>query len=132
MSRVTPELLEALVDDAGLFPPEQLSMDAALARHRADEAGGHLMLTQRFLCPASRLAEMRSLLTDGDRIRLGLILDTGLPGLQAALEEAASEPRLLLEAVEVSLPGARWRRPWRPWPVCPCRPTWRVPGMEAG
>ena len=53
-------LLAGLVDDAGLFPPEQLPMAAALARHRADEAAGHPMLTHRFLCPASRLGELRA------------------------------------------------------------------------
>jgi hypothetical protein len=30
-------LLAALVDDAGLFPPESLPMADALARHQADE-----------------------------------------------------------------------------------------------
>ena len=43
-------LLAALVDDAGLFPPESLPMAEALTRHRADEAAGHLMLSGRFLC----------------------------------------------------------------------------------
>ena len=46
-------LLSALVDDAGLFPPESLPMAAALARHRADEEAGHPMLSHRFLCPCS-------------------------------------------------------------------------------
>src|SRR5205085_6885486 len=86
-------LLAALVDDAGLFPPEQLPMAAALARHRADEAAGHPMLSHRFLCPASRLAELRAELArleEGDGrapLRLGLILDTGLDGLAAAERE---------------------------------------------
>ena len=103
----TPELLEALVDDAGLFPPEQLPMAAALARHRADEAAAHAMLAHRFLCPASRLDELRTELgrAGGDAaLRLGLILDTGLPGLSAALEVVAAEPRLSLELVEVPVP----------------------------
>jgi hypothetical protein len=100
---IPPALLAALVDDAGLFPPEQLPMDAALSRHRADEEAGHLMLTHRFLCPASRLAEMRSLLVDVDRIRLGLLLDTGLSGLERELRDL--DPRLTLEAVEVPLPN---------------------------
>ena len=114
-------LLAGLVDDAGLFPPEQLAMDAALARHRADEAAGHAMLSHRFLCPASRLAELRAEpglgswtggppvgLAErvGRRLRLGLILDTGLDGLEPALAEVADEHRVTLDLIEVPAPTA--------------------------
>jgi hypothetical protein len=115
-------LLTRLVDDAGLFPPEQLPMAAALARHRLDEKSGHLMLTHRFLCPASRIAELRGdpalenwsgapperLAERGAerRLRLGLVLDTGLDRLPAVLAEIADEPRLVLQTVEVPAPTA--------------------------
>jgi hypothetical protein len=101
--RGVPALLHALVDDAGLFPPEQLAMSAALDRHRADERAGHLMLAHRFLCPASRLSELRGGLAVGDKLRLAVVADTGLAGLPAALEEAAADSRLTLEAVEIPL-----------------------------
>jgi hypothetical protein len=99
-------LLAALVDDAGLFPPASLPMADALARHRADDAAGRLMLTGRFLCPASRLGELheewaRQAGERAEPLRLGVILDTGLDGLDAAGAEIASEPRLALEMVEV-------------------------------
>ena len=100
-------LLDGLVDDAGLFPPESLAMAAALARHRADEAAGDPMLTHRFLCPASRLAELGAEVaagTPGGAIRLGLILDTGLDGLPAAREQVSGDPRLALELIEVAAP----------------------------
>lgn len=100
-----PSLLRALVDDAGLFPPEQLAMDAAVARHRADQGAGHPMLTHRFLCPASRLPELRGRLGERDAFRLAIVLDTGLAGLPLALDEVASDPRLTLELVEVPLPS---------------------------
>ena len=108
------QLLGALVDDAGLFPPEQLPLPAALARHRADEAAGHLMLSHRFLCPASRLGELRTELARREggsggevaRLRLGVILDTGVDGLAAAEAEVAAEPALALETVEVPAPSA--------------------------
>jgi hypothetical protein len=122
VSRPFNRLLAGLVDDAGLFPPEQLPMDAALARHRADEAVGHAMLSHRFLCPASRLAELRAdpglqAWTGGPparlaergidrRLRLGLILDTGLDGLEAALAEVADDPRVTLDLAEVPAPSA--------------------------
>ncbi|WP_204358493.1 hypothetical protein [Streptosporangium sp. 'caverna'] len=67
-------LFHGLVDDAGLFPPTSLPMAEALERHRTDLAGNNPVLTHRFLCPASRLAELRAHLTFP--IRLGLILDT--------------------------------------------------------
>jgi hypothetical protein len=121
---VTPELLEDLVDDAGLFPPARLPMDAALARHAADEwaeTPGRSMLTHRFLCPASRLGELRAApgvrnwpsgpevlgMTDrpGMRLRVGLILDTGVDGLPAALAELAAEPHCELQAIEVPAPS---------------------------
>jgi hypothetical protein len=104
-------LLAALVDDAGLFPPESLPMAGALARHRADEAAGHPMLSHRFLCPASRISELRTewarLAADGGEgpLRLGVILDTGLDGLDAAQAEVAEDPLLALEMVEVPAPS---------------------------
>ncbi len=113
-------LLAALVDDAGLFPPESLPMAEALTRHRADEAAGHLMLSGRFLCPASRLGELRAAPALADwsgeapqrpadrgadrRLHLSLILDTGLDALAGAVAEIADEPRLALEMVEVPAP----------------------------
>ena len=120
------KLLAALVDDAGLFPPESLPMARALARHDADErteSPGRFMLTHRFLCPASRLGELREApglqsRSDGEarsdgtppgpggRLRLGLILDTGLEGLPSALEAVADERRLTLEQVELPAPSA--------------------------
>ena len=102
--RRVPALLAALVDDAGLFPPERLSMDRAVARHRADAAAAHPVLTHRFLCAAGRLADLRSELTD-DVLRLGLILDTGPAGVDAAVAAVRAEPRLRIETVEVALPA---------------------------
>jgi len=105
-------LLAALVDDAGLFPPESLEMASALARHRADEAAAYPMLSHRFLCPASRLAEMRAewARLGGDHsdgpLRLGVILDTGVGGLADAQAEVAEDPLLALEMVEVPAPSA--------------------------
>lgn len=100
-----PALLSALVDDAGLFPPEQLPMDRALARHRADAEDAHPVLTHRFLCASGRLADLRSELAD-EVLRLGLIVDAGPAGAHAAVAAARAEPRLRLETVEVALPAA--------------------------
>lgn len=101
-----PPLFARLVDDAGLFPPERLPMRDALARHRADAAVAHPVLTHRFLCPATRLAELRGELEAVESVRVGLIVDTGFAGLPAALDEIGADPRLRLETVEIALPAA--------------------------
>ena len=106
-----PGLLSALVDDAGLFPPESLPMADALARHKADDDARHLMLSGRVLCPAGRLGELRVEWAGqvGERrepLRLGVILDTGLDGLDAVRSEVAGDPLLALEMLEVPAPSA--------------------------
>ncbi|MDV6013659.1 hypothetical protein [Haloechinothrix sp. LS1_15] len=96
-------LMDGLVDDAGLFPPTALDMADAVARHREDVAVAHPMLTQRFLCPASRVGELRGHLRPGDRFRVGLIADGGADGLQATVDEIAGDDRLELALVEFPL-----------------------------
>lgn len=106
---MTIPLLRDLVDDAGLFPPARLPMAAAVARHRADEARGHPMLTHRFLCPASRWEELVTCLGPGERLRVGLILDAAPP--------AAADPRCVVEQAEIAVrPGAQLPSDL-PWPV---------------
>lgn len=95
---LVPPLFTGLVDDAGLFPPAELTMPVALARHRQDDAAGHPVLTGRFLCPAARLDELLERLTPGEQLPLGLIspMDT----LPAALERIAGDSRVALAGVE--------------------------------
>jgi hypothetical protein len=81
-------------------------MPAAVARHRADARAGHPVLTHRFLCPVSQLAQLRGELAPGEPWRRGLIADTGPDGLAAALAEIAADPRLVLETIEARLPAA--------------------------
>jgi hypothetical protein len=66
MGDVNP-LLKGLVDDAGLFPPSWLPMDAALARFRASS---HPMLSGRFLCPADRVEELLAVLDGPIQVHL--------------------------------------------------------------
>ena len=97
----TPVLFAGLVDDAGLFPPAQLPMAEALARHRADQAAGSEVLSHRFVCPASRLEELVACLRPDDRLALSLIvspLDSG--AIEAAAGRVGEEPRLELAGIE--------------------------------
>ncbi|HEX2316660.1 MAG TPA: hypothetical protein VHJ17_23145 [Thermomonospora sp.] len=92
-------LFARIVDDAALFPPAREPMDAALGDYRA--AAGHPVLG-RFLCPASRLGELRGHLVPEDLVDLGVVADTGLDGLDAAVDTARREPRVRLRSVEIA------------------------------
>lgn len=98
-----PELLTGLVDDAGLFPPTALSMTDAVSRHRADAATGSPVLSHRFLCPVSRLDELRGYLEPGETFHLGLIADAGADGLRAAVGTIRGDERLEQAMVEFPL-----------------------------
>jgi hypothetical protein len=101
---VATTLLDRLIDDAALFPPGNAPMATAVPAHLGYADAPHAGLVGRFLCPASRLDELAAALPSGVAMELGLIVDTGLPGLPAALATVASEPRLRLRAVEIALP----------------------------
>lgn len=101
----TAALFAGLVDDAALFPPGNAPMDVAVRQHRAHRTAPYAPLVGRFLCPASRLAELSDQLTAGETVRVGIIVDTGIEGIEKALAEAASEPRYVVELVEVALPA---------------------------
>lgn len=86
---MTP-LLEALVDDAGLFPPSWLPMPDALARHRASR---HPMLSRRFLCPGDRVEELLRCLGDDEKVEVHLVGDDVVP--------LPDDPRITVRAVEL-------------------------------
>ncbi|MEU8798859.1 hypothetical protein [Spirillospora sp. NPDC048819] len=102
-------LLARLIDDAALFPPERAPMDEALSGHRAAvgagarRAGGD-PLVGRFLCPASRFAELRTHLVPEDLLDLGVIADTGVEELPKTLDAVRAEPRVRPSSVEIALP----------------------------
>jgi len=98
------KLFDRLIDDAALFPPANAPMATAVPAHLGYADAPHAGLVGRFLCPASRLDELAAALPSGVTVELGLIADTGLPGLPGALSLVASEPRLRLTGVEIALP----------------------------
>jgi len=102
---VSTLLLEHLIDDAALFPPGNAPMVSAVAGHRMVKAGPIGWLVGRFLCPASRVGELRAQLQPADTFALGLIGDTGVSGLPAAVAAVEEDPRLKLLAVELVPPA---------------------------
>lgn len=79
-------------------------MPMAVGLHHAVKVGPLSWLVGRFLCPASRIAELAAELRPDDGIALGLIADTGVAGLPDALAQVAADPRLVLLAVEIAVP----------------------------
>lgn len=55
--------LGGLIDYAGLFPPTELDMEAAVAGYRAARSGADAWIVDRFLCPVARLEELGGALT---------------------------------------------------------------------
>jgi hypothetical protein len=99
-------LLSQVVDDAALFPPGDAPMAEAVPAHLDHESGPDAGLIGRFLCPASRLAELRAVLPEDEVLMLGVIADSGLDGLAAALAVVDGDERFVVETVELRHPGA--------------------------
>jgi hypothetical protein len=93
-------LFAALVDDAGLFPPEELAMSDALARYRRDRAAGHPVLTGRFLCPAATLPTLVANLAEDDRVQIGLIVPLSPQAVRDAVAAIEADTRLELASIE--------------------------------
>ena len=98
-------LFASLIDDASLFPPASLPMPIAVGEHRRHRNSGYTEVVNRFLCPASRLQELRSDLADGDRFDVGIILDTGVHGFRTVLKQSAADPRLKLTVLDMPVPS---------------------------
>src|SRR5262249_3286832 len=100
-------LLAELVDDAALFPPGDAPMAGAVPAHLGHDAGPHSWFLGRFLCPVSKLGELRVTLDEDTDTRLGLIGDTGVDGLVEAFAVVDGDDRFILEAAEIRHPGER-------------------------
>jgi hypothetical protein len=90
-------LFGGLIDHAPTFPPEQLPLDEGLAEHRRVRDGEDGWIVNRFVCPASKLAEL------GDEpFRLSVVLDTGeLPPADERIESVEAsgiDPEVLFDA----------------------------------
>lgn len=98
-----------LIDYAGLFPPAQLAMDAAVAEYLEARSGPHAWMLARFICVESRVPDL--LKGASEPVPISAIVQAGdgqawFGGLQTALERiaahvAAGAP---IEMLEVPLP----------------------------
>jgi hypothetical protein len=79
-------LLSGLIDDAGLFPPASLPLEEAAASHERSRTGEHRFMLGRFICPASRLEQLRPFVErSSEPWRISALLD--LPGEEIWHEE---------------------------------------------
>jgi hypothetical protein len=97
VTTVRQALFSGLIDHAPTFPPEELPLDEGLAEHRRVKESHDGWIVNRFVCPASKLAEL------GDEpLRLSVVIDTGkLPAADArieAIEAAEVDPEVLFDA----------------------------------
>jgi hypothetical protein len=99
-------LFASLVDDAGTFPPESLTIPAAVIRHRSDSAAGDPVHTDPFLCSVADLDNLLAQLRTAEAFEIALIGAGPLDPLEAAARRCASETSVSLVAVEHSLQDA--------------------------
>lgn len=80
-------LLAGVIDHAPLFPPASMSVRDALAEDRRVRHSDVGWLVNRFVCPLSKLAELR-----GEPLRLSLVVDAEPEGLDDPRVEALELP----------------------------------------
>jgi hypothetical protein len=110
----TRALFERLIDDAGLFPPAELPMRAAVRHHQRHRESAYWWVTGRFVVPASRLDEFAAARTAGDgAIELSVVLDAGARGAKGdtvradlhRIERIADLPGVTVTSLEARLPN---------------------------
>ncbi len=67
-------LLAELIDHAPLFPPASLPLEEALEDHRRARTSPEAWMVARFVCPASRVAELPA-----EPLRLSVVADAEIP-----------------------------------------------------
>ncbi|MFG2730374.1 hypothetical protein [Streptomyces canus] len=97
-----------LIDDAALFPPEELPMSEAVPAHFTHRQQWYADLAGPFVVPATRLLQL-SRESAGRPIRVNLTVPGGPPALAAALQDLQRYPGVQLAGLEIpvadSAPG---------------------------
>jgi hypothetical protein len=107
--------LSGIIDYAGLFPPAQLPLDAAIRNYARYRTEPEAWMLGRFICPAARLEELTpyiaELFGEGPPLRLAVLgtgdaADTSWRGDVRAVVafHQNHHPRVVADAYEVRLP----------------------------
>jgi hypothetical protein len=95
-------LFAGLIDDAALFPPGNAPMGVGLAAHGEHNVSSYGDLVGPFLCPVSRIDELTSALTEGQRLDVSLVVDMTGEATHHALRVGGADPRLSLVGIEAA------------------------------
>ena len=109
MSTLPPQqvagLLDALVDDAAVFPPGDASVPEAVQAHRRHRASWYADTVGPLLVRASQVPALLAATRAGEDLAVALVADTGLAGLVEGVGGlAAAGDRARLVQVEIALP----------------------------
>jgi hypothetical protein len=102
VSTLVPPLFAGLVDDAAVFPPGNATLDEAVTAHRLHRASWYAAFVGPLLVPASAIGELIDAVGAGEPLTIGVIGDTGVAGLPAAVAQARSGG-LTVRQVEVAV-----------------------------
>lgn len=98
-------LLEALFDDAAIFPPGNAPMAGAVPGHDRHRTAWYAPLVGPFLCAAARVGELRAALArrpgGSPPLEVALVV-RGAPAARPAVEFVLAEERAVLAGVEVA------------------------------
>ncbi|MFC4003585.1 hypothetical protein ACFS2C_17445 [Prauserella oleivorans] len=103
MSRL-PVFARGLCDDAAVFPPGLAPLADAVPAHREHRAGSYGELVGPLVLAAPALAELGTLIGDGDRLDLAVTAPAGPDQVTAAVEQARALP-VDIVAFEVAVPA---------------------------
>jgi len=90
VSTPLPVVFARLVDDAAVYPPGSVPLHEAVKDHRRHRSAWYADLVGPLLVPASATRQLAELVGGTDGFAIGLVADTGIAGLRAALDAAPS------------------------------------------
>jgi hypothetical protein len=103
VSTALPAVFARLVDDAAVYPPGSAPLHEAVKEHRRHRTAWYAGLVGPLLVPASAAGQLAELIDPAEGFEVGLVADTGIAGLRAAL--AGAPPAVVQVEVAVAKRG---------------------------
>ena len=102
-----PSLVSRLLDDAAIFPPGNVPVPEAWARHAQHLRAPHAPLVGPFLCSEVRWPELAAVVEqDVEPAAVALVVTGGAPALASAVRAAVDTTGVRLVSVELATSGA--------------------------